>query len=299
MTRSQVTTASALVGVVAAAVGLLPWLVTGMRLPLQNIWNEQVLPEDMPLALMPLSQYFVVSIVAMVFVGAALAGAGVRLAAKRDVELQPWLVVAGVVTVQVVALAQSTVVLLAGLEDSTRGQIYALGMAAGIAVTIVLGVLVLVGLARGGITAIVLSLTASALALSHWIPILVTPFGEAWANVMPHAVTTTASALSRWLPVLVVGALIGWCGASTGRRFVTSFTALVALWMVPPLITTVMHTLGSRLILQFPADLPEIAVQTFLNALVSFGAPERIFVALAVAVVVAIAMRTIRGGLPR
>ena len=35
---------SALVGVVSALVGLLPWLVTGMRLPMQNLWGGDSVP---------------------------------------------------------------------------------------------------------------------------------------------------------------------------------------------------------------------------------------------------------------
>lgn len=299
MNRYARASLSVATGVVGALLGLVPWLVTDRRLPSQNIWHEFVMPEDMPHALMPLSQYYVVTIVAMVIVGAALAGALVRLTAARSVELQPWLVVVGVVAVQAVALAQSTAILRGGLEDSTRAQVYAYGMAAGIAVTIALGVLVLLGLARGGTSAITLALTASALGFTSWIPVLVMPFSQAWSTGMPDVVVTTASALSTWLPALVVGALIGWCGTSTKRRFFTSATALAALWVVPALITTVTHTLGSRILLQFPADLPEVAVRTFASALVTVGASQRIFVALAIAVVVAITMRTIRGGLPR
>lgn len=299
MKRSVTTLLSVATGAVSAGVGLLPWLVTDRRLPLQNIWDELVMQDDMPVAFVPLSQYFVVNIAAMVLVGAAVAGISVRLAARRDVALQPWLVTLSLVALQAGALIQSTIVLLAGLEVSSRGHIYAYGMAAGVAITIGLGALVLLGLARGAMTAIVLSLTATSLALATWIPLLVRPFGDAWSSAMPADVVRTAWSLSTWLPALVVGALIGWCGASTVRRFVTSFAAVTALWVVPAVITTVMHTLGSRVLLRFPADLPEVAVQTFLNALVSFGAPQRIFVALAIAVVVAITLRSIRGGPPR
>ena len=36
--------AALLIGVGAALVGLLPWIITGMRLPLQNLWASSTLP---------------------------------------------------------------------------------------------------------------------------------------------------------------------------------------------------------------------------------------------------------------
>lgn len=45
-------------GAAAAIVGLIPWIITGMRLPLQNLWATDTRPADMPLALLPFSQYY-------------------------------------------------------------------------------------------------------------------------------------------------------------------------------------------------------------------------------------------------
>lgn len=59
-----------LVGALVAVVGLLPWIVTGMRLPLQNRWAAETLPGDMPVALLPFN------------VGLALAWCGWRPAAR-------------------------------------------------------------------------------------------------------------------------------------------------------------------------------------------------------------------------
>src|SRR5690606_40914719 len=46
------------IGVAAAVVGLLPWLLTGMRLPLQNLWSHPTSPEDMQHAQLVFNQYF-------------------------------------------------------------------------------------------------------------------------------------------------------------------------------------------------------------------------------------------------
>ncbi|MDJ0378729.1 hypothetical protein [Cryobacterium sp. PH31-L1] len=68
------------VGMLAAIVGLLPWLVTGMHLPIQNLWAADSVPEDMPIALLPFSQYTITLVVAVVVTGSALAVAWCGLA---------------------------------------------------------------------------------------------------------------------------------------------------------------------------------------------------------------------------
>lgn len=45
------------IGAVSAVLGLLPWLITGMRLPLQNLWAADTAPDAMPIVLLPFSQY--------------------------------------------------------------------------------------------------------------------------------------------------------------------------------------------------------------------------------------------------
>ncbi|TPW93097.1 hypothetical protein FJ656_35030, partial [Schumannella luteola] len=61
------------IGVAAALLGLLPWILTGMRLPLQNLWAFDALPEQMPVAWLPLSQYSVTFVLGILVVGAASA----------------------------------------------------------------------------------------------------------------------------------------------------------------------------------------------------------------------------------
>lgn len=45
------------IGAASAAAGLLPWLVAGMRLPLQNLWAAGTLPADMPRTRLPASTF--------------------------------------------------------------------------------------------------------------------------------------------------------------------------------------------------------------------------------------------------
>lgn len=67
-------------GFEAVFIGLLPWIVTGMRLPLQNLWAINTLPECMPRALLPFSLYQLPLILAMTIFGMGLASLAVRAA---------------------------------------------------------------------------------------------------------------------------------------------------------------------------------------------------------------------------
>lgn len=62
--------------------GLLPWLVTGMRLPLQNLWASETPPQEMPLVLLPFNQYTIALLAAGLVTGEAVAGIAAR--ALRD-----------------------------------------------------------------------------------------------------------------------------------------------------------------------------------------------------------------------
>ena len=63
-----------LAGMAFAIIGLVPWLVTDMHLPLQNLWAAEVSPDQMPITLLPFSQYYLELLAAMIVIGAALAG---------------------------------------------------------------------------------------------------------------------------------------------------------------------------------------------------------------------------------
>lgn len=63
---------SLIVGLAASAVVLFPSWAGGGRLPLQNLWHEQTLPEAMPCSLLPLSQYYALSIFVMLLLGGVI-----------------------------------------------------------------------------------------------------------------------------------------------------------------------------------------------------------------------------------
>ena len=136
-----------LIGAAGALVGLLPWLVTGARLPLQNLAADQS-TTDTPIALLPFSQYFLVTIVALLVVGAGAAGIAARALADRRPRFGTTLLVTGMLVAQLISAVQSSVITVQLLERSTRTLIYAGAVVAVIVVSLAVSLLVVLLIAR-------------------------------------------------------------------------------------------------------------------------------------------------------
>ena len=121
-----------LIGILAGLLGLGPWLVTGAQLPLQNLWGADVAPDQMPVSLLPLSQYELTTIVALLTVGGAAAGLAVRIWSPARRRLVAWCAAAGVLVVQSTAAVQSFTVLDGGLTGGTTASLYFAGLLAGV-----------------------------------------------------------------------------------------------------------------------------------------------------------------------
>jgi hypothetical protein len=102
--RSREAVLSLLVGMASVVVGLSPWLVSGGRLPLQNLGAAGAAPDEMPFVLLPFSQYALTLIVAVIVIGSALAGGIVRVARRRRPGLSATPAVVGVLLIQVAAV---------------------------------------------------------------------------------------------------------------------------------------------------------------------------------------------------
>src|SRR6185437_8146678 len=91
------------IGAAAALAGLLPWLVHGMQLPLQNLGERMTGPAD--IVLLPFSQYALTLIAALLVVGAAAAGI-----ASRSVRLRFGFVLLGMLVIKATATTETTIV---------------------------------------------------------------------------------------------------------------------------------------------------------------------------------------------
>ena len=277
-------------GVLCAFMGMLPWIVTGMRLPLQNLWESETLPESMPRALIPLSNYSVVVTSAILVIGAALGGLAVVIARTRGRAMSAGYVLAGVLGVQIGALAHAAWALDIGLESSSRASLYVSALVGGAAVTILVGIPILLGIARGHAAPATLAVAASSVALSTWLTASLFAIVPISAQV-PLVVWRTIE----WLPLVIAGIAIGWCGWRTAQRATASVFALVIIWVLPALATAVSYGIGSRIYLQYPAELFPASKQVFVMALGTAGqGPQRIAITVVVAILAWVFFRTRR-----
>jgi hypothetical protein len=269
------------IGLGGAILGLLPWIVTGMRLPLQNLWSRNVLPDEMPVAWLPLSQYNVSLLIGLMVVGSAAAGIAARALRDRLPSRAPLSITAGVLFVQVVATAQAVSALAAGLQSSEAATIY---LAACIALTvfaIVCGLVVLGLIARGPRPGAVIALTLAAIASGWWLSGFIAPIGSAGGEL-----TYALLDIARWVPPVLVGAAIAWGGTRTPGRIVAAVVSLLLLWIVPALATAVTSAVGSRILLPYPLEMLDYGWGVFTMAVLM---PELVVPPLIVAIVVAAA----------
>ena len=246
------------IGAGAAIVGLLPWLVTGMRLPLQNLWASSTMPDEMPLALLPFSQYAIILIVALLVTGGAVAGIAARALRGRLPRFGVTAILSGVVAVQLVAIAQSAVTVRAGLADRTESTLYLAALIGVAALSALFSVLVLLLIATSPRAGAVIGLSLAALAVGPWVSGLLSPIGS-----LPGDAALTLLGAVHWIPPVLVGAAIAWGGVNSVGRIAAAVVGLALVWLVPAFVTAVSSAAGSRVLARVPQEMLEYAVQVF------------------------------------
>ncbi|MEZ2371166.1 hypothetical protein [Arthrobacter sp. RCC_34] len=277
-----------LLGVVCALVGLLPWLVQGMRLPLQNLWSDAASPDAMPLVALPFSQYSLILLVSLMVTGSALAGLLLRRAARPRRAAGFVLAWVGLLLVQGAATAQTASEVRPGLSEDSRSDLYFGTILGAIIASIVVGLLVAVLVSRAPVPGAALGLTVGALVLDSWLSTLL------YAQDGPFRIASPLPLLE-WLPAVLVGAVLAWCGVHSVGRVLAWIVALLLLWIVPALFTGIMAAAGSRVLLRNPQDALEAAGETFVAALGPAGMSWRyVLVALVIGAVDAVVAGMIR-----
>ena len=266
-----------LIGLLGAVLGLLPWLFTGLRLPLQNLWNTDVMPAQMPLSLLPLSQYELTTLVALLTVGGASAGLAIRLWAPERRKLVLCCAAAGVLVVQLGATVQSFMVLETGLDGGTRSVLYFAGLLAGVIICIIAAMVALILIASTSRAVTTLGVGLMATPLTSWV-------SEALVNLLGAAsLPATVLMLLRWLPAVLVGAGLAWCGLRSVKFVVVWLVNLVFLWVFPALFITVNYVFGSRVLLSDPQEIASATQQILAAALgPNGGAGPLLILALAI-----------------
>ncbi|MFF2271778.1 hypothetical protein ACFVTX_05875 [Agromyces sp. NPDC058136] len=267
-----------LIGVAAAVVGLLPWLLTGMRLPLQNLWAADTMPDDMPLVLLPLSQYELSTIASLLVIGGAVAGIAARALRPRTPRGGFALLGFGLLLVQVVAVAQPAIVVGAGLRDDLWSGVYLAAVLAVAVLALLVATLVFWLVARAPRAGAVIGLSIAAVLAAGWLHLLLAP------DPVFTGEPTWLWAAVRWVPAVLVGTAIAWGGVGTAGRVVAAVASLAILWVGPALITAVSAAAGSRVLAREPVEMLDYAARVFGMALTD---PALVVPPLVVAVCVA------------
>jgi len=279
-------------GAASAIVGLLPWLITGLRLPLQNLWATATMPADMPIVLLPFSQYSAALLVAILWIGAAIAGIVGRAVPARHPVSAWFALTGGVLLVQLITIVQTSVTVSAGLREGRDSASY-LGALVGLSVGgMLLGVAVTALIARAPRGGALFGMSSAAIALGPWLSGLVFPIN---GITSASPLTSVLGEVVRFAPAVAIGAAIAWCGIQTVGRVIAAIVSLLLLWVGPTIITAVSAALGSRVLARYPGEMLDYAVQVFRSAL---GMPELwlpvVALAAGVAAVGIVGLRTFR-----
>jgi hypothetical protein len=225
-------------------VGALPFLLAGLRLPPQNLWDTEQLPETMPLVALPFSQYSITLLVAIGVVG-GVASALTGLAAPREQRQHAVLAaLAGAALAAAVALAQTSTVVRAGLDGSKRAELYFTAIVAVTALGVVLGLVVGHAVASGGPSSRAAGLAVFSFLLGGWLGALLLlqrSLGSGPWQLAYNAIP--------WVTAVVAGIGLALCPPRSRRAVLAWVGVLVILWVGPALFTAVGYVAGSRAIL--------------------------------------------------
>ena len=255
-----------LVGVASAALGLLPWLVTGMRLPLQNLWAGATASGQMPRVMLPFSQYATTFIVGLIVTGAATAGVFARAVRSRLPRPGFLALFLGVLAVQISAVLQTEDVVRAGLQDRRESALYLAALVTGATLSVLLGALVLWLIARAPRAGAVVGLSIAAVAAGPWLSGLLFPWGAVSSGDVGWQL-----AVLHWVRPVLVGAAVAWGGINTVGRVVAAAAGLVLLWVGSALTTAIASAAGTRVLARDPAAMLQYGTEVFAAALTTPG----------------------------
>jgi len=257
------------IGAGAATAGLLPWLVHGMRMPVQNLGTGL---ED-GLVLLPFSQYALTLIAALLIEGAAIAGIASRAGRGRF-----GFVLIGMLVVQAIAVVQTAASVAAILRLRSEAGVYLALLVLVSILAILIGAFVALLVARAPRAGAVVGLAIAAVLSGAWLGALfVPPFSPATSPQWLLLVL-------QWTPPVLVGVAIAWGGVGSVGRVFAAIGALAILWVGPALITAVSSAAGSRVLAHDLAEMRAYAVAVFRSAVTM---PELVLRPLALALVVA------------
>ncbi|WP_353115016.1 hypothetical protein [Microbacterium sp.] len=242
-------------GVVSVAVGIMPWLASGGILPLQNLWTDGTLPNEMPFALLPVSQYYAVTMFVLLLLGGVFAGLARRAFARS---WAAWPIGLGVLIGHIVVVVQSFVADAKGLDLGDARAVLYLGGLIGIAVVGILVAQLAFWMCTARSTGVAALGTAlAAVPFANWVGLWVND--AAGISGAPEWILLAL----RWLPAVVVGLALVWCGLRPPVRLIVWLVSLGALWLVPAAFGAVQYGLGMRVLQGDIAEMMQASAQVF------------------------------------
>jgi hypothetical protein len=275
-----------LAGMAFAIIGLVPWLVTDMHLPLQNLWAVEVSPDQMPITVLPFSQYYLGLLAAMIVVGAALAGCFARATRARHSRFGVTAIAVGVTGVQAIATIHTAVIVSKGLRPTAVARAYLTALTAGTVVAVLIGLIVLVLIARAPVPGAVIGLSIAGIAAGSWLIGIVVPTG----SFATESVWVLLDVV-RAVPAVIVGLAVVWSGIGTFGRAAAAIGSLVLLWIGPAAVTAISAAAGTRVLAPHPDEMVEFAVQMFGIALGPEGGAVYLLVVAVIVIVLGLAAR--------
>ena len=273
------------VGLGGAIVGLLPWLVSGARLPPQVLWVQTLRAEDMPFALLPFSFVTVILIFSLLIVGAAAAGIGGRALRVRGWGLV--LLVLGVLIVQIGATVQTAGVVQKGLQDRLESNVYLFALVAGTSLSILVGLIVTILVAGAPRAGALVGLTIGAIGMGSWIGALIDP------SLIGRGELSALLVIVPWVAPVLTGVAIAWTGIDTAGRVIAALLALVLVWVAPAVTTALANALSNQVLIHSSSDVIDYAVGVFQAVLLTPELALRPIIATAVVAGVGLGVRVL------
>lgn len=269
-----------LLGIAGAAVGLAPWAVQGLRLPLQNLGTADA-SAPAPLVLLPFSQYQVSLLAALLVGGGLIAGLVARALPGTRSTAQRVLLLAGLLVAQAAALVQTATTTGDALQRRSESTLYLALLVGGSAAAILLGAGVLLLATARSRAAMVAGVALAAPLSSSWVGALLLLPGPGWT-----AVTPWTSAVLLALPLVApvgVGVAVASAGLRSAGRIAAAALGALSLWVGPALITALTSAVGTRAYARDPRAMLDAGGQVLVFALTS---PEVVLPPLVVAAAV-------------
>jgi hypothetical protein len=244
------------VGIGGAIIGLLPWLMSGARLPPQALWVQTLRAEDMPVALLPFSFLTVILIFSLLIV-------------------------------QIGATVQTAGVMQKGLQDRLESDVYLFALLAGTGLSILVGLIVAILVAGAPRAGALIGLTIGATGMGSWIGTLIDP------TRLGQGPLTAMLVIVPWVAPVLTGIAIAWTGIDTAGRVIAALSALVMVWVAPAVTTALANALSNQVLIRSSSDVIDYAVGVFQAALLTPELALRPIIATAIVAGVGLGLRAL------